>query len=177
VRSAHKRWAECKQTDLLAPRDLALFPLRGVFTPIQGLYRMPSEEMEGWDGPVARSRARGAQWPRVATGHPSPARLCSSLTPVPEASWSMQGCVWCLNALCPIPAAMSAKRGRAGSTGTKFRMTLALPVAATMNCAGESVRPCAQPRSVRLGSGEEGRVFMLGVCRGAQTTPAPRTST
>eukprot|EP00624_Nannochloropsis_granulata_P007085 evm.model.NODE_6194_length_19410_cov_18.888460.3 len=32
---------------------------------------------------------------------------------------------------------MSSKRGRGGTTGAKFRMTLGLPVAAVINCAGE----------------------------------------
>lgn len=31
---------------------------------------------------------------------------------------------------------MSSKRGRGGTTGAKFRMTLGLPVAAVINCAG-----------------------------------------
>lgn len=34
---------------------------------------------------------------------------------------------------------MSSKRGRGGTTGAKFRMTLGLPVAAVINCAGEWV--------------------------------------
>lgn len=33
---------------------------------------------------------------------------------------------------------MSSKRGRGGTTGAKFRMTLGLPVAAVINCAGAS---------------------------------------
>ena len=32
---------------------------------------------------------------------------------------------------------MSSKRGRGGTTGAKFRMTLGLPVAAVINCAGK----------------------------------------
>lgn len=34
-------------------------------------------------------------------------------------------------------AAMSSKRGRGGASGAKFRMTLGLPVAAVINCAGK----------------------------------------
>jgi len=34
---------------------------------------------------------------------------------------------------------MSSKRGRGGTTGAKFRMTLGLPVAAVINCAGKWV--------------------------------------
>lgn len=33
---------------------------------------------------------------------------------------------------------MGAGRGRGGSAGNKFRMTLALPVGAVMNCADNS---------------------------------------
>ena len=33
---------------------------------------------------------------------------------------------------------MASKRGRGGSAGNKFRMSLGLPVAATMNCADNS---------------------------------------
>ncbi|WVZ55396.1 hypothetical protein U9M48_006059, partial [Paspalum notatum var. saurae] len=35
----------------------------------------------------------------------------------------------------PTPAAAMSKRGRGGTAGNKFRMSLGLPVAATVNCA------------------------------------------
>lgn len=48
---------------------------------------------------------------------------------------------------------MAAGRGRGGSAGNKFRMTLALPVGAVMNCADNSgaknlyvrLLPCSFP--------------------------------
>ncbi|XWS08739.1 hypothetical protein CRYUN_Cryun40dG0026900 [Craigia yunnanensis] len=42
--------------------------------------------------------------------------------------------VWIKVLQCSLPSKMS-KRGRGGSAGNKFRMSLGLPVAATVNCA------------------------------------------
>ena len=42
-----------------------------------------------------------------------------------------------LSSLLCDQAAMSSKRGRGGASGAKFRMTLGLPVAAVINCAGK----------------------------------------
>ncbi len=35
-----------------------------------------------------------------------------------------------------------SKRGRGGAVGAKFRMSLALPVGAVMNCADNTGSPC-----------------------------------
>ena len=38
-------------------------------------------------------------------------------------------------AFCPFPAFKMSKRGRGGSSGAKFRISLGLPVGAVINCA------------------------------------------
>jgi len=53
---------------------------------------------------------------------------------------------------------MSSKRGRGGTTGAKFRMTLGLPVAAVINCAGKWVL------GVGWGMVEEG-MDVVSVCK------------
>jgi len=45
---------------------------------------------------------------------------------------------------------MGAGRGRGGSAGNKFRMTLALPVGAVMNCADNSGAKNLYVRSLLL---------------------------
>lgn len=67
-----------------------------------------------------------------------------------------------------------ATRGRSGSTGTKLRMTLALPVGATMNCADNSgaknlyviAVKCIKARLNRLPAAAAGDMVLATVKKG-----------
>ena len=111
--------------------------------------KTPGSQLQGASGSIPGQGARSympQQSLRFATKDPACHKERSKIPNATTKTWHGQiNKLFFLNhlrnlkkkksAFCPFPAFKMSKRGRGGSSGAKFRISLGLPVGAVINCA------------------------------------------